>query len=81
MSFISFFRSAIAVLEATMNFNIDFCANSEKQVSSASDDSGNKIPKSKSCTRISISEELNEPDPLEEDDIPQIENDINKVSI
>ena len=63
-----------------MNFNIDFCANSEKQVSSTSDNSGNKIPKSKSCTRISISEELNEPDPLEDDDLPQIKNDVNKVS-
>ena len=80
MSFISLFRSAIAVLEATMNFNIDFCANSEKQISSKSDNLGNKIPKSKSCNRISLSEELNDPDPLDEDDLLQTTNDINKVS-
>ena len=73
-------RSTLAILEATMNINLDFCANSDKKIS-PNDNLGTNFPKSKSCQRITFSPEVNDHHPLEEDNLEQINNDKNQVRL
>ena len=61
------FRAAVAALEATMNFNIDLCANSDKKITSNASLRSN-IPKSISCHQINLSDEMNDTDHLEDED-------------
>ena len=62
-----------------MNFNIDFSANSEKKLSSNNSLGGN-FPKSISCQQINLSIELNDIDPLEDEDLVEQTTENEQVS-
>ena len=62
------FRSAAAVLDATMNFNINLCANSDKKIP-LDGNSRLKFPKSISCQNINMSIASKEIEPLEDEDV------------
>ena len=61
-----------------MNINLDFCANSDKKIS-PNDNQEIRFPKSRSCHRISISEEVNDPDHLDQDNLLEINNNQNQT--
>ena len=62
-----------------MNFNIDFSANSNKKISSSNSFGGN-FPKSISCQQINLSIELNDIDPLEDEDLVEQTTENDEVS-
>ena len=64
-----------------MNFNIDFCANSDKKITSNTGLRAN-IPKSISCHQINFSIELNSTDHLEDEEFVQqtyLENQVGNI--